>query len=128
MEYNLRMLASDALLDPRPFDEGDPYSPCFTDLLSGYRETCFYWLPMWWHYSVNRGAVTEDEVLRMGSFCKNVANDSLGEACYRGIGFVVGADASDVRMDAKCRAVSVDEEYRTICLKEAKKRSSAFEI
>jgi len=84
MEYNFHTMADPELTAPREFDIAHPLAPC--DGLSIYREACYFEMPQWWMRTFAGDAE------RAASLCRGVSHLREREACFRGVGNIVGPE------------------------------------
>lgn len=121
MEYNIRtMLGPDAAL--REHKSGESVAELCDSVDDKYKQSCFYWLPEWWHDGMLAHLPDLTAYRRMGEFCDTTARSAkLLETCYRGIGLITPynarANPADVR--SFCLAASDISPRRLACLSTA---------
>lgn len=103
MEYNDHtMSAASSTIASRSFDPDDPYAPC-TQVAEKYQQACYFEQAAWWYRSL------KNSPRDAGALCESVNDRRQYEACYRGLGNVLGPAAD---YDAKT-AVSYCEEVES---------------
>ncbi len=117
MEYNVPAVTDErgvASVEARPLiDPEDPYAPCFS-IDPGVAASCFHELPQWWKQ------VYHGDFKRMSGFCARIPDLTDREACFSGIGKIVGSSTNYSVEDTKklCATLGGREEEST-CLLEA---------
>lgn len=118
MEYNFRTMTTNGRSELRPLSEEQPYAPC--DSLSLFRESCYFEAPSWWRASLEqRGHAPEETYRILGSWCISLSGDEY-EACLRGVGNVIPANAAyDLDLSIERCGLMPDKESELWCRKGA---------
>lgn len=89
MEYNFNTMQSNVGIAVRPFGEADADEPC-ASLPEEFKIPCYFDQPSWWHAAATDGLRDERDRFRdVGARCAALA-PAYKDACYQGIGNVVG--------------------------------------
>lgn len=90
MEFNYHTMQSVNGIDPRRYDEKNPYAPC-DSVPEAYVDACYYELPPWWRITLEEGTkgIPSKEYPILGVRCAPLSEPHKS-TCYRGIGNMIG--------------------------------------
>ncbi len=121
MEYNYNTMQSPTGITLREYSLSSAYEPCNTKVPEKFREACFYDQPSWWTASFGSNSISDVEKYRnVGVLCSRISNVTYREACFRGVGNVIGPESGlqSKRVEQWCAAMP-DTSSKDSCLHEA---------
>lgn len=120
MEYNFKtMAATQGQAELRPLTAENRYSPCAETLL--FKESCYFEAPAWWRSSLEQSNYPPEETYRTaGSWCVGIEDETHRDACLRGIGNVIPANAGyNLELSIRHCSFMPDRESELKCRKGA---------
>lgn len=109
MEYNFHTMQNPNGLTLRSLKMEDPYAPCST-LPEKYLQACYYEQASWWEKIYNYNYT------KVGKLCDSIQNNLSREACFRGLGQIVGPSSKFIPNEAKKRcSLMPNKEEELLC-------------